>query len=97
MEDTKQDIQDATSNYLVKTPTPDTNILDTTDATIQYTEAFLQPHHYYPEPTTNPISQFYSPTTQIHLTTDTGAEASDATAAIDTESTSKMSSPKPPL
>ena len=48
MEDIKQDIQDATSNYLVSISTPDTNILDNTDNTVKCIKSFLQPHHYYP-------------------------------------------------
>ena len=36
MEEIKKDIQDATSNYLVNTPTPTNNLLDTDDDTIKY-------------------------------------------------------------
>ena len=52
-EDTKQDIQDATSDYLVSTPIPEKNILDTSDNTINYIKAFIQPHHSYSESHTN--------------------------------------------
>ena len=70
MEDIKQDIQDATSDYLVNTHTPDTNILDTSDDTIEYIKSFLHPHHPYLEPPTTPISAFSSLDAQEHLTTD---------------------------
>ena len=60
MEDTTQDIQATTSNYLVNTPTPEKNILDNADYTIKYIKEFLQPHHSYTK----------SPTTQDGLNPD---------------------------
>ena len=42
MEEIGQKIQYATSDYLVNIPTPKTNLLDTSDDTINYIEAFLQ-------------------------------------------------------
>ena len=69
-EDTKQDIQDPTSDYLFNTSIPNNNILDVDDDTIKYSKEFLQPRHSYPEPPTTPNSQFYSLTTQDHLTPD---------------------------
>ena len=86
MEETKRDIQDATSDYLVNTPTPNTHLLDNADDTIKYIKAFLQPHQYYSEPPTTPISKFSSPTTQEHLTADLRAEARATTAATATTS-----------
>ena len=44
----KHYIQYITSDYIVNIPTPNTNLLDTTDDTIEYIKAFLQPHHSYP-------------------------------------------------
>ena len=64
MEDINQDIQDATSYYLVNTLTTSTNILDTVDEKIKYIKAFLYNHHSYPKPPTTPISQFSSPNNQ---------------------------------
>ena len=50
MEEPKWDIQDSTSDYLVNTPTHNTNILNKDDDTINYIKAFLQPRHSYSEP-----------------------------------------------
>ena len=87
MEYTKQDIQDTTTNYLVNTPTPDTNILNNVDDTIKYIKEFLQPHHYYPE----------SPTNQDNITPDIRAEARDITAANANASTHNTIRPTAPL
>ena len=95
MKYTKQDIQDATSDYLVNTPTPDTNILDTTDDTIDYIKEFLQPRHYYTEPTTTPTSHFYSPTNQYHLTPDLRADSRNTTTATATETSSLPNASSP--
>ena len=48
MEDTNQDIQDATSAHFVNTYTPKTNILDTSDETIKTIEEFDHPLYSYP-------------------------------------------------
>ena len=93
MKYTKQDIQDATSDYLVNTPTPDTNILDTTDDTIDYIKEFLQPRHYYTEPTTTPTSHFYSPTNQYHLTPDLREELCASTSVTASASAPNRSIP----
>ena len=53
----RQDIQDTTSDYLVNIPTPNKNIMDTADETINYIEAFFQAYHYYLGPTATPTSQ----------------------------------------
>ena len=63
MEEINQDIQASTSNYLINTPTTNTNILIAYDEKIKYIKAFLQLLHIYPEPPTTPSSQFFSPTT----------------------------------
>ena len=76
MEDIKKDIQYATSYHLVNTPTPDKNILDTADDTINYIKAFLQPHHSY----------YLSSTTQYHLTPDPRKELRATTYATATAS-----------
>ena len=87
MEYIKQDIQDATSYYLVTTSTPDTNIVDTAGGTINYIKAFLQPHHSYHE----------SPTTQYHITPDISTEARAPNTATATASMPNASSPTNPL
>ena len=69
MEYIKQDIYNATYNYLVSRPTPDKNILDTADYAINYIKKFLQFHQSYPESTT----------TRYHLTPGIIAEASATT------------------
>ena len=43
MEYIKQDIQYATSDYPINTPTPSTNILGTADDRIKYIKEFLHP------------------------------------------------------
>ena len=63
MEDNKQHIQDAMSNYLAKNPAPNINILNNADDTINYIKELLQLHHSYPEPPNIPIIKFYSTTT----------------------------------
>ena len=95
--DINQDIQEATSDYLVNILTPNTNLLDTNDYIINYIKKFLQPHHYYPKPLTISISQFYSPTTQYHLTPYLRAESRATPYATVTESTPNTSSPGTPL
>ena len=47
MEGIKQDIQDVTSYYLVKTPIPDKNLLGTADEKIKYIKSFIHPRHSY--------------------------------------------------
>ena len=47
MEDIKQDIQDATSDYLVSTYITGKSLLDTPDDTIKYIKTFIHPHHSY--------------------------------------------------
>ena len=70
IEEIRQKIQDANSNYLFNILTPNTNILYTADETINYTDELLQDHHSYPGPPSTPISQFYSLAAQEHLTPD---------------------------
>ena len=82
-----QDLQDATSNYLVSISTPDTNLLDTTDETIKYIKSSIQPHHYYTEYTT----------TQDRLTPDISTEERATTSATSTASAPTTSSPTNPL
>ena len=53
----------------------------------------FQPHHSYPEPLTNPLSQFSSPYTQYHLTSDIRIEAHATTAATATASTTNIRRP----
>ena len=92
-EEINQHIQDATSNYLVKIPTPNTNLLDTADDTIKHIHEFLQAHHSYPGPPTAPIGQFSSPSAQEHITHDLGSEAHTTTAINATESSPTTSIP----
>ena len=49
MEDIKKYIQDATSNYLVRTPISEIYIIYIADDTIKNTKAFLQSYHSYSE------------------------------------------------
>ena len=93
MEEINQDIQDATSSYLVNNPTPNKNLLYTADDTIKYIKVFLQPHNSYPEPPINPIGQFSYPTIQYHLTPDISAEGRTTTAVPYTASARNVSSP----
>ena len=97
LEDTKQDIQDATSDYLVNTPTPNKKILNTADDSIKYINKFLQPHLSYPKPLTTSISNLTSPTTQYHFNADIREEVHVATAATATESARNASSHAKPL
>ena len=80
-------------NKLVNIPTSNTNILDKSDETINYIEAFLHDCHSYPVPPTNPIIQFYCPASQEHLTPDIIAEAHAEAAAAATESSPNAVSP----
>ena len=57
----RQNTQENTYDYLINITTPNTNILDTADKTINYTAAFLQDYNYYPEPLNTPNSQLYYP------------------------------------
>ena len=59
LEETMQDIQDATSDYLVKIPTPNPNLLYNYNETINYISEFFKAHNYYPGPPTNPTSPLY--------------------------------------
>ena len=70
MEGIKQDIQDVTSYYLVKTHIPDKNLLGTADEKIKYIKSFIHPRHSYS----------YSQTTQYHLTPNIRAEARSTSA-----------------
>ena len=94
MEDINQYIQDTTSDYFVNNPTSNNNLLDTADDAIKHTKDFLQPHHYHNEPTTTPTIQFYSPTTQDHLTHDIMPETPTNNTATSTDSNTNVSSPK---
>ena len=96
LEDTKQDIQDATSDYLVNTPTPNKKILNTADDSIKYINKFLQPHLSYPKPLTTSISNLTSPTTQYHLNADIREEVHVATAATATATESAQNASKTP-
>ena len=87
MENTKQNIQGATSDYLVSTPTPDRHLLNTTDDTIKYIKEFIQTHHSYSE----------YPTTQDHPIPDIRAEARATTAATATAFTPNAGRPTFPL
>ena len=93
MEQIKQYIQDATSDYLVNITTPNTNLLDTADDTIKYIKAFFQACHSYPGPPTTPTSQFSSPDAQEHITPDLRAEAHTTTYSTDTASVPNVISP----
>ena len=75
MEEIKQDIKDATSDYLISTPIPDITILRKYDDTIKYIKELIQLHHYYYE---------YQ-TTQDRLTSYLRSEARANTAAAATE------------
>ena len=70
MEYINKDMQYVTSDYLVKTPTHNTNLLDTADDKINYIKELLQPCQNYHESTTTTVIQVSSPTTQYHLTPD---------------------------
>ena len=86
MEEIRQDIQVATSDYLINSPTYNKNILDAVDETISYIEALLQAHHSYTGPTTNPISQLNSSDSWERLTTDIRPETLATTTDTDTAS-----------
>ena len=97
MEYINQDIQDATFNCLVNTPTPNKNLLDNSDDTINYIKEFIQPHHYYPEHPTTQTSRFYSPTNQYHLNTNLRTEARSTTTVTDIVSAPNVHRPTTPL
>ena len=61
LEKSRQEIQDATSDYVINITTPNTNILDTYDEKINYTKAFFQAHHYYHRPPSTPTSHISYP------------------------------------
>ena len=82
----RQDIQDTTSDYFVNIPTPNKNIMDTADETINYIEAFFQAYHYYLGPTATPTSQISYPYAPEHLTTDLRSEVRADAAATSTAS-----------
>ena len=92
MEEIKKDIQDATSDSLVSTPTPDKNFLNTNDYTINYINTLLHPRNSYLEPMTTPISQFYSLNTKYCLTPKLRAEARTTTSDTATSSAPNTSS-----
>ena len=75
-----EEIQEATSHYLVKIPTPNTNIMDTADQKMNYIESFLQDYDSYPGPPTKPINNISYPSAKEHLTPDLIAEVSATTA-----------------
>ena len=87
MEDTKKDIQDVNSNYLVSAPIPDKNLFDTADDKINYIKEFIQPYHSYSE---------YQ-TAQANLTSDIKSEARATTAVTATAFTPKEGIPTNPL
>ena len=93
MKETKQDIKDDTSDYLINNTTPNKNILNTANEKIKYIKAYLKPLHTYPEPTATPISQLYYPYTQDHLNTDLNSEALATTTDTAIASTHNTSSP----
>ena len=74
MEDTNQDIQDATSDYIDNTYTPKANPLDTSVDTINYIEEFNHSLYSYPE----------FPTTQDHITPNIKTELRAPTDVADT-------------
>ena len=67
MKEIRKEIQDATSYYLINSPTHNTNLLDTSDETINYIEEFLNTRHPYPVPPTTPNSHLSSPYALEHL------------------------------
>ena len=93
IEGIKQDIQGTNSNYLINIPTPNTNIMNTSDDTTKDIKAFLQTNHFYHWPPTTPISQFLSLDFQERLTPDLRAEVCTTTAASATASAPNASSP----
>ena len=93
MGDTKQDIQDATSDKLFNNPTPNTNLLDNADSTINGIREFLKTQNYRPEPPTTPISQFSPPTTHNNLTPDIQSKARATITATSTASAPNTGSP----
>ena len=93
LDEIKQDTQDATSDYLVKTPTPNKNLPDNTYVKIRFIKAFLQTHQSCPTPPTKPVSKCFPPTSQEHITPDIRSEVRDTKSATDTESAPNLSSP----
>ena len=93
MEEIRQEIQVATSNYLVSIPTPNTNIIDAADKKPNYIEAFFQAHNSYPGPLATPISHISSPYAQEHLTPNIILEARATTTATATASVPNLSNP----
>ena len=60
MDEIRQEIQDATSDYLVNIPTPNINIINTSYETINYIKELFQAHHYCTITQTTPISHISS-------------------------------------
>ena len=86
MEVINQDIQYATSDYLVSTPTPEINILYIADDIINHIKTSIQNHRYYTE----------SLTKQNHLTPGIRADARSTTSATYTASAPNTSSTTSP-
>ena len=63
LEENRQDIKDAASNYLIDMPTPNKNRLDAADETVNYITALFQSHHCYPVTTSTPTGNISSPDT----------------------------------
>ena len=86
MEEISQEIQDVTSDCLVKIPIPNRNLLDTYHETINYIEAFLQDHHSYTGPPSTTISRLCSPDALKYITPGIRAETYSTTAVTSTAS-----------
>ena len=93
MEEIRQEIQDSNYNYLFNIYTPNTNILDSPDETINYIEAFLKTRHSDTGTPTTPIIQIAYPDAQEHITPDIRAEARANTIVTATASALNASSP----
>ena len=61
IEETKKDIQYATSDELFNITAYNKNLLNKADDKINYINKFLQANHLYPGTSATPISQFSSP------------------------------------
>lgn len=92
MEEISQEIQDATTDYLINSPSTNINLLDTVDETINYIEALLQTNHSYPGPMYTPNSKIPSISDREHLTPDLRAESRATTADTDTTFVTNMGS-----
>ena len=67
LEEIRQDIKDASSNYLANMPTPNKHLLGAAGETITEITELFQAHHYYPGTTATPTSQISSPDSTENL------------------------------